>query len=311
MEKFTPYLKKHASVQQRLQLAGGDFDAFDYKKYLLDGGANHDWLKKLFTKFQAESVGFFFRDMRKGINDYAGYHVTLSFNYYINHQNTFTDYFDYGMRELGMKHANPRYMWKMMRETSQLGKAQVVTIPKSFRAGHTVDVSLCRKTIAAAYALGSAVMVPWDTYMNSTKEGSDRYYGSVEDFGDLYRFVRMNAGYFDNYEEAAAIHTTIDDPRYPDRKPLRFPVGDDHLFAVIRALPSQKDAPVVVHLINYADDPQPFTVQLDRERFFGDSVFTCTMLSLDGKKQQLNLKDNSILQIPTINPWAILVVEKK
>ena len=76
------------------------------------------------------------------------------------------------------------------------------------------------------------------------------------------------------------------------------------------ALPDQKKAPVVVHLVNYEDNPQPFTIRLVPERFFRGSRLRCSLLTLEGQKHPFSLDNGNSLRIPVINPWVILLVEK-
>ncbi|HJV25561.1 MAG TPA: hypothetical protein VJ673_07730 [Aromatoleum sp.] len=58
-----------------------------------------------------------------------------------------------------------------------------------------------RTAISYLYALGGQPLIPWDVYVN---QGADRqptrFFGTPEDYGDLYRFVRTNQDALDNYE---------------------------------------------------------------------------------------------------------------
>ena len=50
-----------------------------------------------------------------------------------------------------------------------------------------------RASIGMAYALGSAMLVPWDIYIPSDPPTGKRFFGSAAQFGDLFGFVRAQA----------------------------------------------------------------------------------------------------------------------
>lgn len=58
-----------------------------------------------------------------------------------------------------------------------------------------------RWQIALAYALGANALVPWDVYVPPDLLGrqAPRYFGKVEDYGDLYQFIRSNPALFDGW----------------------------------------------------------------------------------------------------------------
>ena len=58
---------------------------------------------------------------------------------------------------------------------------------------------LTRQTIAMAYACGGHCMVPWDVYM---PRDAPRYFGTPEQYADLFGFIRSGSRYFDGYQQA-------------------------------------------------------------------------------------------------------------
>jgi hypothetical protein len=67
-----------------------------------------------------------------------------------------------------------------------------------------------RVAIATLYSLGGPTVVPWDVYINNGPEQPPgRYYGTVEEYGDLYKFVRKNPALFDDLETAAVIGVVV------------------------------------------------------------------------------------------------------
>lgn len=58
-----------------------------------------------------------------------------------------------------------------------------------------------RAAIASLYALGGQPLVPWDVYINQGPENKPtRFFGTVEEYSDLYQFVRRNADALDGFE---------------------------------------------------------------------------------------------------------------
>jgi hypothetical protein len=63
-----------------------------------------------------------------------------------------------------------------------------------------------RAALATSYALGQTHLVPWDIYMGSDAAGSQpRYFGTREQYGDLYDFIHEHAHLLDTYEPVAEI----------------------------------------------------------------------------------------------------------
>ncbi|NSL53971.1 hypothetical protein [Uliginosibacterium aquaticum] len=73
------------------------------------------------------------------------------------------------------------------------------------------DLPEARRAIAMLYALGAPPLVPWDVYMpdrleaNGKRTPQPRYFGTPEEYGDLYRFVRENPALFRGWESAAEL----------------------------------------------------------------------------------------------------------
>jgi len=95
-----------------------------------------------------------------------------------------------------------------------LGKPQIVSpFPH--------NVSDARLALAATYALGQYYLVPWDVWMGPEKP---RHFGTVEDYGDLFHFVRDNPGLLDDYEAPGVVGVVVDTDRY-DAGRMRSVVG--------------------------------------------------------------------------------------
>ena len=68
-------------------------------------------------------------------------------------------------------------------------------------------VNLNRMLAAAIYAHGQIMMVPWDIWAGYShkKEQHIRYYGDPADYAAMFRWIRENARYFDDYEALATV----------------------------------------------------------------------------------------------------------
>jgi len=311
MAGFRSYLEKEVSTSQLTELGIEDIDRFDYRDYLLakgapSGDALDRWdngpLRKLFVEFQGQSVEAFYADVREEIDQLAGRRVPMSCNNYGGSWDGIYALFDFGIAELNEKSARPVTMAQRVQKARELGKAQVFTLVSE-------DVGLTRKVIATLYALGSHLIAPWDVYLRSTPEGSDRYYGKPEDFADLYRFVRTSEALFDSYEDAFFSADGFDDGRYRDTPPVT--VANGNWVVSVRAVPADPAAPVVIHLVNWSG-AESAEVRIRKSRVFpgGNPVFT--LMLPDGTNTSLEAaseNDSYILQLPSLSPWALIKVE--
>jgi len=187
------------------------------------------------------------------------------------------------------------------------------------------DVQHTRRMIAQSYAFGTHTIAPWDVF---TGAKSPRVFGDPADSADLYGFVRANAALFDGYEEAAVTGAGLEDSRLADFPPVRLRGGSRQVVAVVRALLGRPQSPVVVHLIDWASQPEPFTVILDPRRFFGDRPLRVRLLTPAPYDAAVHLQaaetgDMSKLSVAkeceagrqiqldltALNPWSMLVVE--
>jgi hypothetical protein len=166
-------------------------------------------------------------------------------------------------------------------------------------------------------------MVPWDVYMPGD---APRYFGTPRQYADLYGFIRGAARYLDGYQDAGAFGPDLGPEPYGDAPPIRLPANRP-VYAVVRALPGQADSPVVIHLVDWADVPRPFDVELDATRLFGQRAMQIQLLTpsvyerethrrADATRcydelvttRQLGLGYKSTVSIPALAPWGLLVV---
>jgi hypothetical protein len=153
----------------------------------------------------------------------------------------------------------------------------------------------------------------------------------VQQFNDLYAFVRANARWLDGYQYAAGAGRGIRDQWCGDR-PLAAVEGNDNAYAFVRAAPGDLKAPAVVHLIDWGQEAASFTLVLDPSRFFPGGSLEFELLvpaqhpaadheaaerSRDFAKFSRTAPVHAEptggkvrLDIPKLNPWAMLVVRR-
>jgi hypothetical protein len=287
-----------------------DIATFDYRGFLVERGApagdalagwKGDPLRERFIAFQKKSVEDFYREMRPEIDSFAGRHVPFSCNNYLGRWDGIYALFDYGVAELNEKSANPSYMYARLKDARSRGKAQVFTLVSE-------DVDLNRKAVATMYAFGGHLIAPWDVYLRSTPEGSDRYYGDPDDYEDLFGFVHEHSKYFDGYEDAFVSIEGMTDGRYEGSSPVR--VKKAGWVIAVRAVPDHPDAPVVVHLVNWGA-VKGCTLEIDAKRCSGERELRYTLLRPDKDETTLEPRtdsDWSRLEIPPLDPWGIVIV---
>ena len=67
------------------------------------------------------------------------------------------------------------------------------------------DLPRNRVAVATLYALGAPPVVPWDVFTGTEK----RYFGTPEEYGDLYRFARSQERWLDGFESAALVGVAV------------------------------------------------------------------------------------------------------
>jgi hypothetical protein len=213
-----------------------------------------------------------------------------------------------------------------MRKSADMGKFQVVSMPqKGNRENMDAWDLRIRQSTAMAYATGGIGRVPWDTFM---PDNAPRYFGDAEKFADLFGFVRANAKYLDGYEEGAAFGKGVTNPN--DTNPA-VTVDAENVYAITRVLPGKADAATVVHLVDWREETKPLSVTLDARQFYGDKGLKVKLVTpieynkamhrqaekardysklVESVDLQVESKDGkSVVNVPAISPWALLIVE--
>jgi hypothetical protein len=337
MEGFRAWLAEHADPHVLRELGVVELERFNYRDYLRQrqapvGDDFHRWpgdsLKEYFSAFQIEATVAFNRWWRERLNQHVGRRFPVSCNNGVRHWRDIEMVFDYCIGELSASQATPEFLHAAMRQAWSLGKTQTVTMP--LRRGGDQETSdwirHTRQTIATVYATGGHIEMPWDTYLPTPD--AQRYFGKPENYADLTAFVRGMGNLLDGYSEAFARGGDIVDPRWLDALPPVSPVADG-VYAFARVVPDRPQSPVAVHLVDWRDQPRPFRLSLRPQAFFGGRPLhlrLCTPVlpydrqthdrayrigDYEGLVQQTTLADGfvSTVDIPALDPWAVLVVE--
>ena len=337
MEGFNAWLEKKGDPELLAGLGVTSLDSFDYRDYLRKreapvGDEFHTWpsddLKAYFEAFQVHSTLEFHHWWRNELNKHAGRHVPVSCNNGVRRWGDVELVFDYCIGELSAGNATPEFLYDAVKRAASFGKTQSVTMPIRDDDAVTLEwIQHIRQTLAAAYAVASHMEMPWDTYLPTPD--ADRFFGKPGDYADLSAFVRAMAHYLDGYADAAAWGGRIEDARWSeDRVPVMVMGNSDQIYAFTRVKPGDGAAPVVLHLLDWRADPEPFRLSILPEFFFGDvplqyRLFTPTHYDKDAHNKAFDSGDYSPLtwetklddgyvttvEIPALAPWGILVVE--
>jgi len=218
---FRQYLTERPSTDRLADLGILDVETLDYRAFLAathgvtDARSYKDKRRSIpttphFEDFQRRSVRQFFAQLRRRIDEQAGRAVPLSINSTFfrpdQRSNYIVDIVDFLQGETW--HMSLVDLAIPAKVAEGLGKWQVF-VPKPR------DVQVARMAIAASYALGQLMLVPWDMYMGSDATGiRPRYYGTVEQYGDLFHFVRDNPELFNGCEAAPMVGLVVNLDRY-------------------------------------------------------------------------------------------------
>ena len=331
MRAFRGYLAKNAMAEK---LKIGDIDTFDYRDLLRRDGApvGDDFrrfdggdLKQLFVQFQIDATVAFHHRTRRALNECVGRRVAMSCNNGCRRWTPIELEFDWCFGELSYRHAKPDFVHGAMQQATEQGRCQVITMPK--KSNHDdLDAwqRLTRQSIAMAYACGGHCMVPWDVYMPGD---APRYFGTPEQYADLFGFVRASSQYLDGYEYAGAFGAGIECNLFGDDPPVRI-ADNSRVCAIMRAVPARSDGAVVVHLVDWSDNPRPFRLTLNPAAIFGDKALKMKLLvpaaydkathekaeetrSYEALSKTIPLEGGyvSSVSVPALKPWGLLVVE--
>jgi hypothetical protein len=226
---FREYLKHHPDSAQLHRLGVTDLDNFDYRLFLKSHysiNSTSEYRKKysslpttpLWKEYLKSSVISYFQDLTLFLTATGKRHIPLSFNLF-----RFIDpderrpefdilpFIDYALTETEIDDLNSVILQSATYRALGLGFVPSI-LPRSKAEN--------RRAIALLYSLGNQPLVPWDINVNGT-----RFYGTTDDYADLFRFVRNNQRLFDDYESAAVVGIVVQVQNYRHDQTLAL-VGD-------------------------------------------------------------------------------------
>ncbi|MBT3377226.1 MAG: LamG domain-containing protein [Lentisphaerae bacterium] len=221
MVAFRDYLSGEIPEGELQGMGITDVESFDYLAFLKRqhgiGDAATYKAKRgglvttaVFERFQRLSVRRFFKELRRRLDAVRGGVVPLSLNATFYHpsqkSNYMADIVDF-----------------LQGETWHMGLVDLAIPAKTAEAIGTWQVFVpkprelrtARRAIAASYALGQLMLIPWDMYMGSDATGiRPRYYGTPEQYGDLFAFAKDNGTLLDGFETCSWAAVLVDLDNY-------------------------------------------------------------------------------------------------
>lgn len=322
LRKFNEYLAAHTTSDRRKEWGlPEDLSQFNYAEFVL---ANNEQppakLRETFLEFHRDLLDKFYKKLRKDVDAYAGRRVPFSCNNGSpNHQTDFNiAYFDYWVGEMGLHYGgiSAKWIYDKTHNAEKLGKMQVFSPSNDspeYIPTRAMYVDLTRKTIASSYACGTVTLVPWDVWRSRTH----RFFGSAGEFGDLYRVVSEHPTWFDNHEEVYAAGPEIDSKHAEGlaTPPVELVGSSGDVLVTVRAVPGQPQKPVVVHLVEWSDNPpSTWGIKLGNKMFGwpNDRPIELTLVvggQPDSRVTGRLSKDWTEFNLPQLGPWCVLAVE--
>jgi hypothetical protein len=335
---FRGWLEQHGDPKVLAGLGITDLKAFDYAAHLRKQGApsgdafrawkGADALRGYFRQFQTDSTVAFHQWWRAELDRQAGRPVAVSCNNGAQKWTPIQLVFDACIGELRAKDATPAHLHAVMEVARSHGRTQAVTMPLEEGGEQETPawVRLTRRTIATMYALGGHIEMPWDTYLPTPD--AQRYFGEPENYADLTAFVRGIAGHLDDHVEVHATGCGVQDARWQGPPPVAV-AGTSDVFITVRTRPGDADAPLVIHLVDWREEPQPLRLTLDRAACCGDRPARVRVLTpvqpydraahdraFETRNYRPLVRERSPeaippegLDLPAATPWAVVVVE--
>ncbi|MBU0611432.1 MAG: chitobiase/beta-hexosaminidase C-terminal domain-containing protein [Armatimonadetes bacterium] len=335
---FRDYLQQHAAPAKLAETGVADLPHFDYAAYLRERKAPvgdefrsypRDYLKSQFIAFQEASTIAFHRWWRGELNQYAGRYVPVSSNNGMVDFGSVHQLFDFHIGELSYSHATPEGLHDGQSRARELGKSQNVTMPLQRDPTPTPEwTRRTRQTIGTCYALGMHIEAPWDTYLPIVNESPARYFGKPEECADLFALVRACPELLDDYEEAAVTGGELAEGLWmPATRPVTVWSPHDEVYAFTRALPGKPEAPIVVHLVDWSNDPKPCSVALNPRVLFAGKPLKIELITprpyekgahdtaadsgdFSPLVQRVTLASGPVTtcEVPALQPWGLLVI---
>ncbi|MGE4489468.1 MAG: NPCBM/NEW2 domain-containing protein, partial [Kiritimatiellales bacterium] len=221
--------------------------------------------------------------------------------------------FDFRIGEYQSHMNQPQTLLVMSRYAANAGKMQALIsmVDGNWDQHPEQFVFETRKHIATAYASGMLPLVPWCMYMHQ----APRYYGSIEDFGDLYQFVSNYRELFDGYALVAAsgVDTQSNLYQWMPNKEIVWPrasgrslfsIGRENVFALLRSNGTSR----VIHVVDWNANPASFDLSFNPQEVIGTEVADLTVLRPGQDLLKISGYAGGSVEIPALSPWGLIQV---
>ncbi len=218
---FRDWLARRHTADELKRLGVADIATFDYREHLKANGVPDAATYRTryrtlpltpdFADFQIEGMRAFYKEFRKRLDAWSPEkYIPVSVNGLLTPLRT--DHVLYGIDVVDFLHGESPQTADYQTATEYVfgakvaeaaGLTQVISpIPRS--------TARTRAAIATTYALGQSHLVPWDLYMGSDATGiQPRYFGTRDQYGDLYDFISGQRALLDAHTSAAEIGVLV------------------------------------------------------------------------------------------------------
>lgn len=324
VEYFRNYLDENYSNAELEKLGVDNVKTFDVREHFLKLGAPTDdslwqWkgspLMPIYSDAMLKATVEFYKEVRSRVEKRTGMSIPWSRNG-VGPLSGLDKVFDFRIGEYQRHHSQPQTLLEMSRFCGENGKLQgTISMVDGHWDEHPDEyVRETRKHIPTAYAVGMVPLVPWCMYMHQ----APRYYGKVEDFGDLYHFVSNNRELFDGHmlKNANGIDTQANLYGWLPNKELNYPEGaqrnlfwidKENIFAFLRE--SESTGSRVIHLIDWNTPSEAFKISFSPSDILNSHAADLTILRHG--KEDIHIKGYTgrTIDVPALSPWALVKVE--
>jgi hypothetical protein len=320
---FRRYLRSHFTTAQLEELGIDDVGSFDIRAHLIQLGAPTDeglwkWtgspLLPIFKEAQMQATANFFRTVRERVQARTKRRIPWSCNG-SGPWTAIDRVFDFRIGEFQYHFNQPRTMLELQEYARKEGKLQaLISMVQRDYEEVSEFVPNTRLNIATAYALGMVPLVPWDMYMHD----SPRYFGTVDDFGDLFHFVAEHRECFDTFELSGVAGFDARSRLYTwlPNKEMRLPgkeqtaggvwIARDNVFAFVRR--SSQSKSVMVHVVDWNPVTEPFELSLSPTTTLGVSSADLVLLRPGTQPSVFSNYTGGSIELPALSPWGLLVL---
>jgi|GEM_PF-5934922 len=292
VEFFRDYLAGNYTAEVLAELGVENVETFNVREHFKELGAPTDYslwqwrgspLMPAFLDALMEVDRLFFLRLKDVVEERTGRSIPWSLNA-VGPILPVEDAFDFRIGEYQSHHNQPQTLFEMSRYPREAGKQQA-WISMVDRRWETLPdfVADLRRHIATAYAYGTIPLVPWCMYMHD----APRYYGTVEEYGDLYHFVSEYRQLIDGHElvSVSGIDNLANLYSWAPNKELSYGADPEtkvwpasaNVFTVVRKDPANPYR-AVVHWVDWNPQPESSTVTLFPKGLVGYSTANVTIL---------------------------------